>query len=112
MSNKREDSKSESSRARHAADQTVIQRVQELTWAMIDEQITDDEFRLLENLLLSDDQARDTYVQCIQLHTGLMTQYAAPTLDATASGANRTPVLGFLQGAPFGLPSSPEDVTS
>jgi len=80
-----------------AHDETVLDRVQELTWAMVDEQINADEIRLLENLLLSDDQARDTYVHCIQLHTDLLGHFAKPVAEA----AGKSPVLSFLgDGAP------------
>ncbi len=80
-----------------AHDETVLDRVQELTWAMVDDQIKADEIRLLENLLLSDDQARDTYVHCIQLHTDLIGHFAKPV----AGAASKSPVLGFLgEGAP------------
>ena len=87
----------------------VRERVQELTWALLDEQITDDEMSLLDNLLLSDDAARKRYVECVQLHVGLISHYAKPTEKTGAVGA-RSPVLGFLNaGTPplgFDLPSA------
>ena len=76
-----------------ADDATIQERVQELTWALVDDEINDDEARLLENLLLSDDQARDTYVHCVQLHVDLMSHFAKPVAPA-ATGTS--PVLGFL----------------
>lgn len=75
---------------------TVQERVQELTWALVDEQINSDDIHLLEGLLLSDDQARGTYVNCIQLHTDLMAHFAKP---AAAGADGKPPVLGFLGGA-------------
>ena len=51
------------------------ERVQELTWALLDEQISDDEMSLLDNLLLSDDAARRRYIDCVQLHTDLMQHF-------------------------------------
>jgi len=77
-------------------DATVQERVQELSWALFDEQINDDELRLLENLLLSDDQARKTYVNCVQLHTDLAAHFARP---AAPTAGDKTQVLGFLGGA-------------
>ena len=80
-----------------AQDETVLDRVQELTWAMVDEQIDADEIRLLENLLLSDDMARDTYMHCIQLHADLVSHFAKPEAEAAA----KAPILSFLgDGAP------------
>lgn len=81
-----------------AHESAVLERVQELTWEMVDNEISDDELRLLENLLLSDSQARSTYVDCIQLHTDLLAYYAKPADGATATTA---PALSFLGG---GLP--------
>jgi hypothetical protein len=60
---------------------------------MVDEQIDSDGVQLLEGLLLSDDQARTTYVDCIQLHTDLLTHFAKPE---TARADGKSPVLGFL----------------
>lgn len=73
--------------------------VQELTWALLDEQINDDEFHLLETMLLTDDTARSEYLDCIQLHVDLMAHFAPP---AAATTDGKTPVLGFLGG---GAPS-------
>lgn len=75
---------------------TIDERVQELSWALFDEQINEDELQLLEGLLLSDDNARKTYCNCVQLHTDLVAHFAKPQ-PATADG--RTQVLGFLGGA-------------
>jgi hypothetical protein len=78
-----------------ADDRVVSDRVQELTWALLDEEINDDEFRLLENLLLSDDQCRDSYIGCVQLHADLLTHFAAKGSDGT-DATRKEPVLGFL----------------
>lgn len=67
--------------------------VSELTWAMLDDQINNDEFHLLESMLLSDDRARQEYVHCVQLHTDLLAHFAKP--DA-AGAAGKPQVLGFL----------------
>ncbi len=72
--------------------------VQELTWALIDDQINGDEFQLLDSMLLSDDAARCEYVNCVQLHTDLMAHFAKP---AAKTAAGKSPVLGFFsEGVP------------
>jgi hypothetical protein len=76
-----------------AHDETIQERVQELTWALVDDQLDADEMRLLETLLISDDKARDTYVHCVQLHADLMGHFA-PASAPTAAG--KSPVLSFL----------------
>jgi len=73
---------------------TRRERVEELTWAMVDEQINAGEFELLDSLLLSDDAARETYIGCVQLHVDLMHHFADSSAKAPASGGS--PVMGFL----------------
>ena len=63
---------------------SVLDRVQELTWALLDEQITDDEMMLLETLLLADEAARRRYLECVQLHTDLLAHYATSQPVAAA----------------------------
>jgi hypothetical protein len=98
---------SEQSQASNAED-TPLQRVQELTWALLDEQISTYEFSELDNTLLNDVQARETYVGCVQLHTDLLAHFArdaAPPVPAST----KSPVLGFLNAGmpPLGLQSNP-----
>jgi hypothetical protein len=78
------------------SDAVILDRVQELTWALLDEQITEDEVALLDNLLLSDDKARSTYVRCVQMHTELVGHFAAQREKAGTATAAKSPVLGFL----------------
>jgi len=49
----------------------LLTEVQELTWAMIDEQATDRDVERLEKLLLDNDDARQVYVTCVQMHVDL-----------------------------------------
>jgi hypothetical protein len=72
------------------------QRVQDLTWALLDELITDNELATLNQLLIESASARATYIQCIQLHADLSGHFAPPMSTETAKGANKTPVLSFL----------------
>ena len=89
------------------AEDTSMQRVQELTWALLDEQISAEEFSELDNALLNDVQARQTYVGCVQFYGDLLAHfacYAAPP----ASPSTKSPILGFLNAAmpPLGLQSN------
>ncbi len=93
-------------------DPVVLERVQELTWALLDEQINDDEMTLLDSLLLADDAARRRYIECVQLHADLMAHYAPPQPAAAAAKcAGSPPILGFLNAnTPTSFRSpSPED---
>lgn len=98
----------ETSLAGSRADSSVVDVVQQLTWAVLDDQITDDEIDLLDSLLLSDDEARQNYVGCVQLHVGLLEHFATDSAEGDRSGASS--VLSFLNEGmlPFGAqPSKP-----
>jgi hypothetical protein len=68
--------------------------VEGLVWAMLDELITDEEFRRLEELLRDDEDARRIYVQCVQMHVDLKYWF-----DSKGDPARRMPV-----GLPIDLP--------
>jgi hypothetical protein len=93
-----------------ADDHVISDRVQELSWALLDEQINDDEFQLLDNLLLSDAHARGSYLGCVQLHADLMAHFALPTGPAAKNPENDSRILGFLNSdMPLGLQSTGEE---
>jgi hypothetical protein len=48
-----------------------VDEIQRLTWAMIDEHATETDIARLEELLLHDEEARRTYVMCMQMHADL-----------------------------------------
>jgi hypothetical protein len=75
--------------------ETVLERVQELTWSLLDGDISDDEVSLLDTLLLTGEEARNLYVDCVRLHTDLMIYHAKPEKAGTAGGSNSS-VLSFL----------------
>jgi hypothetical protein len=95
-----------------AQDATILERVQELAWALADGEITADEIALLDSLLLSDDQARKRYIECMQLHAELALHHAAPAAATKSQVAAKSPVLGFLNaGTPaMGFDFPAEDV--
>ncbi|MBU4270851.1 MAG: hypothetical protein KKE86_00965 [Planctomycetes bacterium] len=49
----------------------LADEVQELVWALVDDQATDAQVRRLEELLLDDSEARRVYVTCMQMHADL-----------------------------------------
>jgi hypothetical protein len=90
--------------------QLIKERVQELTWALVDENISDDELPLLESLLLSDDAARGTYVGCIQLHSDLLSHFAGSSTKSSTKPGTTTQILGHLNSGPlFNLQSPAGD---
>jgi hypothetical protein len=112
MTDKQDESRGDFSAA-GPDDQVISDRVQELTWALLDEQINDDEFHLLDNLLLSDENARDSYIGCVQLHADLMSHFAALPAETGSNVGSGSQILGFLNSdLPLGLQSpSAEEAT-
>lgn len=111
MTDKQDESRGDFSAA-GADDRVISDRVQELTWALLDEQINDDEFMLLDILLLSDDKARGSYLGCVQLHADLMAHFAVPSGPAATNPENGSRILGFLNSdMPLGMQSTGEEAT-
>jgi hypothetical protein len=84
-------------------------RVAELTWALIDERISDQEMATLDRLLSTDENARREYLRCIQLHADLQANFAGRPSPADTSPEPKPSVLGSL-GAPLPpleLPATP-----
>jgi hypothetical protein len=84
-------------------------RVAELTWALVDERITDDEMATLNQLLSTDENSRSEYLRCIQLHADLQASFAEKSTSADSSPEAKPTVLGSL-GAPLPpleLPTTP-----
>jgi hypothetical protein len=74
-----------------------IGRVHELTWALLDEQISDAEMAELETLLKGEKEARDAYLRCVQMHVDLTLHYNPSSIPQfTAPAAKKTPVLSML----------------
>jgi hypothetical protein len=85
-----------------------LDRTHELTWALLDEELTEAEMGELEHLLRTDGTARESYVRCMQLHADLASHFAPPGKGAPTSAAKGTPILGFLtMDTPFPGVDSP-----
>src|SRR5262245_34544535 len=73
-----------------------IGRVHELTWALLDEQISEAELTQLEGLLRDDTTARDAYVRCVQMHVDLTLHFQPQAVPQFTPPGSKTPVLGML----------------
>ncbi len=71
-----------------------LTEVQELTWALLDQQISESDFKQLEKVLREDEEARRLYVQCVQIHVDLQQWF-----KGTSATVPRVPA-----GAPLDLP--------
>ena len=74
------------------------ERVRELTWAMVDEQIEDNQWSELQKLLTDNTAARLAYIEAIQLHTDLLFHFRDPQTDESTK-KQETPILGSLGGS-------------
>lgn len=89
--------------------ETTLDRVDLLVSALVDEHISDAELQELESLLEESLEARQRYMQGMQLHANLMQHYQP--VDATDL-TKKSPVLGFLGPDESGIhfpPARPAD---
>ncbi len=77
--------------------------VEGLIWAALDGCISEADFRRLDELLCTDDDARRLYVQCVQLHVDLLDWYRSKR--GCPSGASSAPI-----GLPIDMPLPGWDV--
>lgn len=90
-----------------------IGRVHELTWALLDEHISDAEMAELETLLKGEKEARDAYVRCVQMHVDLTLHFQPHAAPQFTPPAAKTPVLGMLADGlpPIGAPTVSDATT-
>ena len=51
--------------------ENLAAEVQEIVWALVDDHVTDEQIGRLEKLIAESDEARGTYVRCMQMHADL-----------------------------------------
>ena len=73
---------------------TPTTETQNLIWALLDEQISESDFQRLESMIREDEQVRQLYVQCVQIHVDLQQWFAEDPPSAS----------GRALGAPLDLP--------
>ena len=85
----------------------LLDEVQDLTWALLDENINSDDFARLEQVLGDEEEAREAYLDCVQLHVDLQRCFD----DEPAEVPSSSPLLGFLETAisPLSAPPHPSD---
>ena len=66
----------------------MIEEVQQLVWALVDEAATDGQVRRLESLVLAHPAARRAYVDCVTLHAELHCLFAPPQPAGLAAAAD------------------------
>ncbi len=71
--------------------ETLLERVEELTWALVDDHIDEAEVAQLEKLLLEHESARKTYVECMQMHADLHLMFNKKAGVGVRTGSSRLP---------------------
>src|SRR5688572_15917248 len=84
-------------------DAVVLDQVQELTWALLDDNASEDDVVRLQGLLNSSQSARQDYLQCVQLHVGLHDYFAAAPESEKPRATGKSPILGFLNAGALPL---------
>ena len=51
--------------------ENLAAEVQEIVWALVDDHVTDEQIKRLEKLIAESEEARGTYVRCMQMHADL-----------------------------------------
>jgi hypothetical protein len=95
--------------SQQCCDVATNERVQELTWALLDGLITEEEMSALNFLLQSDESAGCEYVRCVQLHADLQSQFAEKASEAARSPSETFRVLDFQNDSSANRSSSTAD---
>ena len=75
-----------------------LTEVQDLIWALLDQQISESDFKQLEAMLREDEEARRLYVQCVQIHVDLQQWFDGKSTTAPCLPAGAPLDLPLLEG--------------
>lgn len=89
-------------------DDQLLDGAEKLIWALLDDQITEEDALQLNLLIKESADVRDRYLQCAQVHSDLYSHYNA---GSATENDTKSPVLGSLLGGvlPTGAPTSLAD---
>lgn len=73
-------------------------RVRELTWAMVDENLEDSQWSELQKLLTDSSSARFAYIEAMQLHTDLLFHFQDQHKGESKKDPD-TPILGSIEAS-------------
>ena len=84
-------------------DEQILDEVDRLIWALLDEEISQSDFELLEGLLREKEEVRVRYIEFVGLHTNLYDQFRK---KPNVKPGSKSPVLGSLSDITEGLAGS------
>ena len=96
---------------RQADSMAPLDLVQQLTWALLDEDLSDEQLSQLCNLLGGSESARENYLHCVQLHTDLLEHFSRLPKAAQPAAPTKSPVLGFLNSGLLPFATLPTQLT-
>jgi hypothetical protein len=82
--------------------EALLEEVESLTWALLDDQLDEADGTRLTQLLEAHEDARARYVECVQLHIDLQNHYAGEPTAAPGDKSKGATVLPNLM--PGGMP--------
>ena len=74
----------------------LVAEAEGLIWAMLDDTLDASDIRRLENLLKENEQVRECYVNCVQMHVDLQQHFGEQLEPLTPEKLPPSPVLGSL----------------
>jgi len=78
-------------------EQLLLDRAEKLIWSLLDDQITEEDVKRLEELIQKNDCVRFRYLECVQIHADLFAHYkAGPAAPTPVQSPVQSPVLGTL----------------
>ena len=87
----------------------ILEEAERLIWAVLDDQVDKADLQRLETLLHQDDQIRQRYIQCVQLHTDLTMLHAEG--ESPPEDLPETPIVGSLGDIQPGSDTLPQPGT-
>jgi len=73
-----------------------LELAETLIWSLLDNEIEPTGVKQLESLLQEDEQVRQLYVNCVQMHTDLQEHFGESKAPQTFDTLPKSPVLGSL----------------
>ena len=78
------------------ANKELLQEAEVLIWSLLDEEIETGDIQRLEGLLKENEQVRQQYISCVQMHTDLIEHFGADQGTPLPGQLPKSPVLGSL----------------
>jgi len=91
------------------ASEALLQEAEALIWALLDDEIQPTDAKRLEGLIQDNEQVRQRYINCTQMHVDLVEHFGGGATEEPTESSKRlqSPVLGSLGDLRPGTDSLP-----